>query len=135
MSDAVTVMYAGRIVETAPTDDLYADPRHPYTDCLLRSITEVGTERTSLALTGELPDPRNPPVGCRFHPRCPVGPNTQPDRTICLESDPQLTSSANPHHAACHFAARAPAVKSEHIGTTEDTRASRFVHASTPPAW
>jgi oligopeptide/dipeptide ABC transporter ATP-binding protein len=104
LSDAVSVIYAGQIVETASTDELFGTPRHPYTQCLLLSIAEVGMARKKVPLIGELPDPRNPPRGCRFHTRCPVGPLNAPDRQICIERDPQEVAGENDHAAACHFA-------------------------------
>jgi oligopeptide/dipeptide ABC transporter ATP-binding protein len=104
MSDDVTVIYAGQIVETAPADQLFEFPRHPYTQSLLASIAEVGVQRKALVLSGDVPDPRNPPRGCRFHSRCPVGPLRQPQRTICIESDPQSVAERMEHEAACHFA-------------------------------
>jgi peptide/nickel transport system ATP-binding protein len=104
MSDEVSVIYAGQIVETAPTDKLFALPRHPYTQSLLTSIAEVGVQRKAVSLAGDLPDPRNPPRGCRFHSRCPIGPLRQPQRTICIESDPQSVAEGMEHEAACHFA-------------------------------
>jgi peptide/nickel transport system ATP-binding protein len=104
MSDEVSVIYAGQIVETAATDKLFALPRHPYTQSLLASIAEVGVQRKAVPLAGDLPDPRNPPRGCRFHSRCPIGPLRQPQRTICIESDPQSIAEGMEHEAACHFA-------------------------------
>jgi peptide/nickel transport system ATP-binding protein len=105
MSDEVSVIYAGQIVETAQADELFAAPRHPYTQSLLASIAEVGVQRKAVALTGELPDPRNLPRGCRFHSRCPIGPLRQPQRTVCLDDDPQAVAHRMEHSAACHFAA------------------------------
>jgi oligopeptide/dipeptide ABC transporter ATP-binding protein len=103
MSDQVSVIYSGQIVETAPTDELFNSPRHPYTQCLLASIPEVGIARKAVALRGEPADPRNPPAGCRFHTRCPVGPIHDPHRTVCVQVDPQTVAAGNAHHAACHF--------------------------------
>jgi oligopeptide/dipeptide ABC transporter ATP-binding protein len=77
-ADRVGVMYAGRLVEEAPVTELFRDPRHPYTEGLLRSVpgrAEVGadgrSERRLQTLPGNVPDPERPPAGCRFHPRCP----------------------------------------------------------------
>ena len=71
--DRVAVMYLGEIVEIAPVEALFADPQHPYTETLLASIPEPDPrgERTSVELTGDVPDPADSPSGCRFHPRCP----------------------------------------------------------------
>ncbi|MCY2951642.1 MAG: ATP-binding cassette domain-containing protein, partial [Planctomycetota bacterium] len=71
-SDEVAVMYLGRIVEKAPADDLYANPKHPYTVSLLSAIPEPNPRPTHkrIVLKGEVPSPSNPPTGCAFHPRC-----------------------------------------------------------------
>jgi peptide/nickel transport system ATP-binding protein len=106
MSDAVAVMYLGRIVETAKTEDLFEAPRHPYTAALIESVPQVGAARQPAPLAGDLPDPRRPPTGCRLNPRCPVGPLHRPERTICIEQDPQTVAPEMAHSAACHFADR-----------------------------
>jgi peptide/nickel transport system ATP-binding protein len=111
VSDLVAVMYLGRIVEIAPVHTLLDDPRHPYTRVLLDSVPRVGAGLGGrdgpdgwAALDREPPDPHDPPPGCRFHTRCPVGPLVRPERTICMERDPQVGTQARPHHVACHFA-------------------------------
>ena len=73
-SDEVAVMYLGRIVERAGADDLYANPKHPYTMSLLSAIPEADPrpKRVRIVLPGEVPSPSNPPTGCPFHPRCPL---------------------------------------------------------------
>jgi peptide/nickel transport system ATP-binding protein len=106
MSDDVAVMYLGRIVETAKTEDLFEAPRHPYTAALIESVPQVGSVRQPAPLAGDLPDPRRPPTGCRLNPRCPVGPLHLPERTICFEQDPQTVAPQMAHSAACHFADR-----------------------------
>ena len=103
MSDQVAVMYLGRIVEQATSLELFSEPRHPYTKALMRSIPVFGLQRRSAPVTGDLPDPRHPPGGCRFHTRCPVGPLANPERTICFERDPGDIQVTATHHAACHF--------------------------------
>jgi peptide/nickel transport system ATP-binding protein len=107
MSDVVAVMYLGRIVESAPPAALFGDPRHPYTAALMRSVPRFSTARVRAPLSGDLPNPRRPPSGCRFHTRCPVGPLAHPERAICIENDPQASAATRPHGAACHFAAAA----------------------------
>jgi peptide/nickel transport system ATP-binding protein len=97
-------MYLGQLVEQAPGDALFGRPYHPYTQALMRSVPRFGTSRVSAPLVGDLPDPRNPPRGCRFHTRCPVGPVHRPERTICIEQDPHAIADEQPHRSACHFA-------------------------------
>ena len=116
VSDLIAVMYLGRIVEVAPVHTLLDDPRHPYTRALLESVprlaADVGEQDGPAgwaALDREPPDPHDPPPGCRFHTRCPVGPLVRPERTICAERDPQAGVEARPHQAACHFAEESPA--------------------------
>jgi peptide/nickel transport system ATP-binding protein len=111
VSDLVAVMYVGRIVELAPVDELLGSPRHPYTRALLESVPRVGAglgDRAGpagwAALDQEPPDPHDPPPGCRFHTRCPVGPLVRPERAVCAERDPQTAARSRPHQAACHFA-------------------------------
>ncbi len=106
ISDRVAVMYLGQIVETGPAAQLYAAPLHPYTVSLLSSspVPEVGAKRERIVLRGDLPSPKNPPSGCRFRTRCPIGPLAHPDRTICVERAPALPADGpGGHGAACHF--------------------------------
>jgi len=104
MSDAIAVMYLGRIVETAPTDVLFQSPRHPYTQTLVAGIPQIGVKGPWPSAVGDMPDPRYPPAGCRFHTRCPVGPLFAPDRTVCQTVDPSTIAEHREHRAACHFA-------------------------------
>jgi peptide/nickel transport system ATP-binding protein len=104
MSDAVAVMYLGRVVETTNTASLYESPMHPYTTALIDSIPQVGTARRPAPLSGDVPDPRHPPAGCRFHSRCPIGPVFVTERSVCIDVDPQTVAASQPHQAACHFA-------------------------------
>ncbi|MGW2048301.1 oligopeptide/dipeptide ABC transporter ATP-binding protein [Streptomyces sp. NPDC001858] len=106
VSDVVAVMYLGRIVETAATENLLRGPRHPYTRALLSAVPSLHAGRRpdeEPLLPGEVPDPASPPTGCRFHPRCPVGPNRRPGREVCAARDPQRDAAGQPHRAACHF--------------------------------
>ena len=103
MSDQVAVMYLGRVVESAPVEEIFDRPCHPYTRGLIGSIPQLHAKRIKAPIVGDLPDPRNPPHGCRFHPRCPIGPLVDATRTICLEQDPSQKAWQREHHAACHF--------------------------------
>jgi oligopeptide/dipeptide ABC transporter ATP-binding protein len=105
ISDRVAVMYLGRIVESGTVDQVFNDPRHPYTRALIEAIPRPDPARrmSRVRLTGEIPSPVNPPSGCRFHPRCPVA----IDR--CAVDDPVQTYFNPLHHAACHVAAMTPA--------------------------
>jgi peptide/nickel transport system ATP-binding protein/oligopeptide transport system ATP-binding protein len=96
VADEVLVMYAGKIVEQAPVDALFADPQHPYTIGLLGSIPRLDVERERLAtIEGAVPSPDNQPKGCRFAPRCPFA-----DRRCHLEAPPFRALSGD-HHVAC----------------------------------
>jgi peptide/nickel transport system ATP-binding protein len=99
VSDRVAVMYLGKLVEVAGSDDLYKAAAHPYTEALLASIPEPDPDHESdhRALTGELPSPLNPPSGCRFRTRCPYA----QDR--CKTEEPLLRDLAPGHAVACHF--------------------------------
>ncbi len=103
ISDVIGVMYLGSLVEEAPSDELYATPRHPYTRALMSAVPvpdpEVEDHRERILLTGDLPSPANPPAGCRFHTRCPW---RQPER--CDTERPALRELADGHKVACHFA-------------------------------
>ena len=96
VADDVLVMYAGKIVEQAPVDALFADPQHPYTIGLLGSIPRLDVERERLAtIEGTVPSPNNQPKGCRFAPRCPFA-----DRR-CHEEPPPLRELGAFHRVAC----------------------------------
>ena len=79
IADRVVVMYLGRIVEIATTEDLFAKPQHPYTQALIDQVPRLGGGRQVYrTIKGEIPSPLNPPPGCHFHPRCPMaGPRCQ----------------------------------------------------------
>jgi len=102
ISDAVGVMYLGRMVEQAPVDALYTAPAHPYTRALLEAIPEPDPDHASFggALTGEVPSPLAPPPGCAFHPRCPEA------MPVCTRKVPRTIhpSDADPgHRVRCHL--------------------------------
>jgi peptide/nickel transport system ATP-binding protein len=100
ISDRVMVMYLGEIVEIGRVEDIYATPRHPYTRALLAAMPSMDPDaRTAEApLSGDPPNPINPPPGCRFHPRCPYA------EPICATTDPGLyVAGARGHLAACHM--------------------------------
>ncbi|BCJ28843.1 ABC transporter ATP-binding protein [Actinocatenispora sera] len=109
VSDYVAVLYLGRIVEMGPAERLLADPQHPYTRELVDAAPSA--HRSLLAAPdspvadAEPGDPHRPPAGCRFHPRCPVGPLVDPGRSICTTVDPATVAPSREHRAACHFAA------------------------------
>ncbi len=115
VSDAVAVMYLGQVVEAAPTEQLVTDPQHPYTQRLLRSTLSIGgglpdgSAEPEPVRFAEPADPHHIPAGCRFHPRCPVGPLVL-DRPVCLTDDPVEGARQREHRAACHFPARSTPV-------------------------
>jgi oligopeptide/dipeptide ABC transporter ATP-binding protein len=99
ISDRVVVMYLGRVVEMASRDQLFENPKHPYTQALLSSVPEpeVDIKRERIVLRGEVPNAANPPSGCPFHPRCPHA----VDR--CSIERPVFKEVEQGHYASCHF--------------------------------
>ncbi|MBP0438377.1 ABC transporter ATP-binding protein [Tianweitania sediminis] len=98
ISDRVAVMYLGKIVEIGTKHEIFDTPQHPYTVALLRSAPSRNRGKTRYAaIKGDLPNPANPPSGCRFHTRCPIA---QP---ICKQQEPPLAETAAGQRAACHF--------------------------------
>ena len=100
ISDQVAVMYVGKIVEQAETEELFLNPKHPYTEALLSAIPSPDPDSLldEITLEGEVPSPANPPSGCYFHPRCKYA------QQICQEDIPPLLEVSPDHYAACHFA-------------------------------
>jgi oligopeptide/dipeptide ABC transporter ATP-binding protein len=102
MCDRLAVMYLGRIVEYGPTEDVFANPRHPYTRALLGAVPRMeprrGRQRTRVGVDGEPPSPLSPPPGCHFHPRCPWAVER------CRVTSPELRPLSERHMAACHLA-------------------------------
>ena len=104
VSNRVAVMYLGKITEQAPVEQMWAHPRHPYTDALLSAVPIPDPasldKRERIILVGDVPSPIHPPSGCRFHPRCPKA------RPTCVDEVPELTprlGDGATHLAACHF--------------------------------
>ena len=99
VSDVIAIMYLGKLVEIAPTGELFSEPMHPYTQALLSAIPVPNprAKRARIALRGEVPSPINPPPGCRFHPRCPFA----TDR--CRVEEPEMIELGQGHYVACHL--------------------------------
>jgi peptide/nickel transport system ATP-binding protein len=100
IADRVAVMYVGNIVEVAETEELFYNPKMPYTEALLTSIPKPDprNRQRPTPLQGDVPSPANPPPGCYFHPRCPYA------KQVCKEEKPPLRDVGGGHFAACHFA-------------------------------
>jgi peptide/nickel transport system ATP-binding protein len=98
ISQRVAIMYLGKIVELASRDEIYSNPRHPYTRALLSAIPQIDAGRRTerIAPAGEVPSALNPPTACSFHPRCPYA------KDICKQVEPRLTAGHGDHAVACH---------------------------------
>jgi oligopeptide/dipeptide ABC transporter ATP-binding protein len=110
IADRVAVMYLGRVVETAPVEQLFTAAAHPYTQALISAIPlpdpRKERARERIVLTGDVPNPINPPSGCRFRSRCPKFANqlSETERQRCIEEVPALIDRGQGHESACHYA-------------------------------
>ncbi len=102
LCDRVAVMYVGKLVELAKTEELYLNPRHPYTEALMSAVPKPNPRQRGrgkrIILEGDVADPANPPKGCYFHPRCRYA------KERCSQETPTLRSLGGDHFVACHFA-------------------------------
>lgn len=98
ISTQVAVLYVGRFTELAPTKELFFKPLHPYTKALMSAVPTIDLDRefNPLKLAGEIPNPAEPPPGCRFHTRCPYA------KQICIDEEPEWKQWRPHHYAACH---------------------------------
>jgi oligopeptide/dipeptide ABC transporter ATP-binding protein len=101
ISHRIAVMYAGKIVEIGDRDEIYSDPKHPYTRALLSAVPipdpKVESQRSRIVLSGRFPNLIEPPTGCRFHTRCPMA------QERCAVDEPPLEDKVSGHRAACWF--------------------------------
>jgi len=102
ISDRVAVMYVGKLVESAETEELFLNPKHPYTEALMSAVPKPDprARRERIVLAGEVADPANPPSGCYFHPRCRYA------QEICRVEEPELREISPEHFVSCHLAER-----------------------------
>ncbi|MEH2492786.1 ABC transporter ATP-binding protein [Bradyrhizobium sp. AZCC 2230] len=105
VADRIAVMYLGRVVELAPAEELFRNPRHPYTQALLSAVPvpDPARKQRRVVLRGDVPSPLAPPPGCHFHTRCPRA------GAICAQVEPPTVTTAPGHVAVCHFATQAAA--------------------------
>ncbi|MDP9234689.1 MAG: ATP-binding cassette domain-containing protein, partial [Actinomycetota bacterium] len=130
VADRVSVMYLGKIVETAERDSLYAQPRHPYTGALMSAVPvpdpRLAKAKRRIILEGDVPSPIDPPLGCRFHPRCPRTQALAKEQELkdehgaslrfvprCHDEEPLLTDQGPGHTAACHFPLDVPIIPTD----------------------
>jgi oligopeptide/dipeptide ABC transporter ATP-binding protein len=94
--DRMVVMYCGKVMEMGRVDEIFREPLHPYTEALLRSVPDIRKDFRTQTIPGNVPDPRDPPPGCRFHPRC------QESMEICRTEEPPVRALGEDRHVACH---------------------------------
>jgi len=117
ISHRLAVMYLGKIVEIAKTDDIFSHPHHPYTHALLSGIPvpDVEHKQQRIVLKGDVPSPLNPPAGCRFHTRCPFV------MDLCRNQDPVLEDIGSGHKVACHRQAEVETLVNKRFGERAST--------------
>lgn len=100
ISNRVAIMYVGKIVELSHTEELFTNPKHPYTEALLSAVPKADPryKKEKILLKGDIADPANPPSGCYFHPRC------QYAKEYCKKESPELKEINSEHQVSCHFA-------------------------------
>jgi peptide/nickel transport system ATP-binding protein len=96
MTERVTVLYAGHVMEAADTRSIFSDPKHPYTEALLKAVPSVAQTRALEVIPGNIPNLIDPPSGCVFHPRCKYA------KEICMKELPKLEKAGEGHYVACH---------------------------------
>ena len=96
MTERVTVLYAGKVMEEADTATLFTEPKHPYTEALLKAVPSVAQTRALEVIPGNIPNLIEPPSGCVFHPRCKYA------KDICMKQEPKWEKVADGHYVACH---------------------------------
>ena len=96
MTERVTVLYAGHVMEAADTRSIFGDPKHPYTEALLKAVPSVAQTRALEVIPGNIPNLIDPPSGCVFHPRCKYA------KEVCMKEVPKLEKAGEGHYVACH---------------------------------
>lgn len=94
--DRIVVMYCGKVMEIGPVEGIFRTPLHPYTAALLRSVPDVRKDFRTQTIPGQVPDPKDPPPGCRFHPRCPES------KELCRTEEPSIRVLGEGRYVACH---------------------------------
>ena len=104
ISDRIAVMYLGKVMELADRDEIYLNSLHPYTQALMSAVPipdpDLAAERKRIILDGDIPNPKNPPVGCNFNTRCPIA------KERCFIEEPEYREIEKNHWVACHFAGK-----------------------------